>query len=81
MGLVSQLSKCPTNLKWFPSKGIIDEEINIILNKSYERALNILKTHEKELHSLAEALLTDETLDSFEVKAILELNLVGQWNF
>lgn len=50
----------------------IDAEINRLLQESYDRALNILKTHSGELKALAEALLKYETLDGDDVKAILE---------
>lgn len=50
----------------------IDAEIKKILSDSYERAKNILKSHPKELKSLAEALLKYETLDAEDVTAIME---------
>lgn len=50
----------------------IDAEIKKILSESYERAKSILKSHPKELKSLAEALLKYETLDSEDIKAIME---------
>ena len=59
----------------FPSSiilGLIDEEVNILLNESYKRASTLLKNHQKEWKALAEALITYETLDSDEVKAIIE---------
>merc|ERR1719210_2947408 len=54
------------------SKEMIDAEINQLLNESYKRSLNILMTHKKELHLLAEALLKYETLDAADVKTIIE---------
>jgi len=54
------------------SKEMIDAEINQLLNESYKRSLNILVTHKKELHLLAEALLKYETLDAADVKTIIE---------
>jgi len=54
------------------SKEMIDAEINQLLNESYKRSLNILITHKKELHLLAEALLKYETLDAADVKTIIE---------
>lgn len=50
----------------------IDAEIKKILADSYERAKNVLKTHQKELKALAEALLKYETLDAEDIKAIME---------
>ena len=54
------------------TKKIIDSEVNDFLDESYKRAMNILKTHRKELDLLAEALLNYETLDGDEVKTIIE---------
>jgi len=39
--------------------------------ESYERAKNILKTHQREHKMLAEALLKYETLDAGDIKAIM----------
>lgn len=50
----------------------IDAEIKKILSDSYDRAKNVLKTHQKELKALAEALLKYETLDADDIKAIME---------
>ncbi|KAI1289501.1 ATP-dependent zinc metalloprotease YME1 -like protein [Halotydeus destructor] len=50
----------------------IDSEIKRLLQESYERARNILKTNSRELKLIAEALLSHETLDADEVKQILE---------
>ena len=54
------------------TKKTIDSEVNGLLDESYKRAMNILKTHRKELDLLAEALLNYETLDGDEVKTIIE---------
>ncbi|OQR79316.1 ATP-dependent zinc metalloprotease YME1-like [Tropilaelaps mercedesae] len=51
---------------------VIDQEIKRILNESMERAKHILKTHQRELKLLAEALMKHETLDAKEVKLLLE---------
>ena len=51
---------------------LIDEEIKRLMTESYERARNILKTHEHELKLLAETLLIHETLDADQVKRIIE---------
>lgn len=50
---------------------LIDSEIKRILTESYERAKNILKTHQREHKMLAEALLKYETLDAEDIKAIM----------
>lgn len=43
----------------------------ICLQESYERAKNILKTHQREHKMLAEALLKYETLDAEDIKLIM----------
>ncbi|XP_044003272.1 ATP-dependent zinc metalloprotease YME1L [Aphidius gifuensis] len=50
---------------------LIDGEVKRLLQESYERAKNILKTHAKEHKLLAESLIKYETLDVEDVKAIL----------
>lgn len=51
---------------------MLDQEIRRILQESYDRAKNILKTHSNELKILAEALLLHETLDAEQVKRLIE---------
>jgi ATP-dependent metalloprotease len=46
-------------------------ELLLFLQESYERAKNILKTHQREHKMLAEALLKYETLDADDIKAIM----------
>ncbi len=58
------------------TKDNVDSEIRRILNESYERAKNILKTHPTEFKLLAETLLKYETLDASEIKYIIENNRV-----
>jgi len=53
------------------SSDLVDSEIKRILTESYERAKNILKTHQREHKMLAEALLKYETLDAEDIKAIM----------
>ncbi|XP_061111165.1 ATP-dependent zinc metalloprotease YME1L1b isoform X1 [Conger conger] len=54
------------------TQAAIEQEVRILLRDSYERAKNILKTHTKEHKSLAEALLTYETLDAKEIQMVVE---------
>jgi ATP-dependent metalloprotease len=54
------------------TKTVIDTEVNTFLEESYTRAMNVLKTHRKELDLLADALLNYETLDGDEVKSVIE---------
>ena len=51
---------------------IVDQEIKKILQESYDRAKNILKTHSYELKLIAEALLQHETLDVNQIKSLIE---------
>jgi ATP-dependent metalloprotease len=43
----------------------------ICFQESYERAKNILRTHQREHKMLAEALLKYETLDAEDIKSIM----------
>lgn len=54
------------------TQAIIEQEIRALLNDSYERARNILKTYSNEHKKLADALLAHETLDAKEIKLVLE---------
>ncbi|KAF7491547.1 ATP-dependent zinc metalloprotease YME1 -like protein [Sarcoptes scabiei] len=49
----------------------IDNEIKRILQESYDRAKNILKSHSHQHAKLAEALLKHETLNGDEIKQLL----------
>ena len=51
---------------------LIDEEIRIIVDGAYNEATQILKTHKKDLTTLAEALLEYETLSGDEIKTVVE---------
>lgn len=50
---------------------LIDAEIHGIVDAALKRAEDVLKKEEKELHLLAEALLTYETLSGDEIKDVL----------
>ena len=50
----------------------IDEEVRKIIDRNYERAREILKKREGELHSMAKALMKYETLDNTQIKDIME---------
>jgi ATP-dependent metalloprotease len=54
------------------TRRLIDEEVKSILDKQYTQAKSLLKSHEKDLHMLANALLEYETLSLDEIKAILK---------
>jgi len=49
----------------------IDREVRRIVDEGYKRAQDILTTNEKQLHSLASALLEYEALDGAEITSIL----------
>ncbi|GAM26134.1 hypothetical protein SAMD00019534_093090 [Acytostelium subglobosum LB1] len=51
---------------------LIDSEVKLLLDQSYERACVVLKKHSEEHHLLAKALLEYETLNLDEIKSIIE---------
>jgi cell division protease FtsH len=51
---------------------LIDNEIKGLVEGAHARATDILKTHEDQLHLLAQALLEYETLSGEEINALLE---------
>ncbi len=50
----------------------IDSEIRAIIDRNYQRALDILKKNEDKLHLMADALMKYETIDSKQIDAIME---------
>ncbi len=50
----------------------IDEEVRAIIDRNYERARRILKEHEEKLHTMAKALMKYETIDSAQIRDIME---------
>ena len=51
---------------------LIDSETKHLVEEGHERARDILKKHEKELHKLAEGLLEYETLTGAEIRDLLD---------
>jgi cell division protease FtsH len=51
---------------------IIDEEVRKIIDVNYERADKILKENIDKLHMMAKSLMKYETIDSTQVKAIMD---------
>jgi ATP-dependent metalloprotease len=51
---------------------IVEREVKQFLDESYQRARQVLLTHEKELHRLAAALLERETLNREEIVRIVK---------
>ena len=50
----------------------IDEEVRTIIDSNYQRADRILKENIEKLHAMAKALMKYETIDSDQIKAIME---------
>ena len=48
----------------------IDEEVRAIIDKAYERAMEVLTTHKDKLVALAEKLVAEETVDSEEFEKL-----------
>ncbi|KAL1206684.1 ATP-dependent zinc metalloprotease FTSH 11, chloroplastic/mitochondrial [Cardamine amara subsp. amara] len=64
----------PVHIKERPSSDLqsrIDAEVVKLLREAYERVKSLLKRHEKQLHTLANALLEYETLTAEDIKRIL----------
>lgn len=55
----------------------IDEEINDILKRNYDRAMNILKANRDALDRLSEALIIWETLDMKQIQDIIDGKDIG----
>jgi len=51
---------------------LIDQEIQEIINKCYERAKQILTDHKDQLETIAQTLLDVETLDAKQIKSLFE---------
>ncbi|XP_074477263.1 ATP-dependent zinc metalloprotease YME1L1 isoform X2 [Sebastes fasciatus] len=60
------------------TQAAIEQEVRALLQDSYDRAKNLLKTYSKEHKKLADALLTYETLDAKEIQKVLEGKLLDQ---
>eukprot|EP00927_Polykrikos_kofoidii_P066748 TRINITY_DN62312_c0_g1_i1.p1 TRINITY_DN62312_c0_g1~~TRINITY_DN62312_c0_g1_i1.p1 ORF type:complete len:758 (+),score=141.32 TRINITY_DN62312_c0_g1_i1:96-2369(+) len=54
------------------AKRDIDQKTQALLTNAYKRAANYLKQHERELNSLAEALIEFETLSADEIKLAID---------
>jgi cell division protease FtsH len=48
----------------------IDEEVRAIIDKAYDRAMEVLTTHKDKLVNLAEKLVAEETVDSEEFEKL-----------
>ncbi|CAG7909857.1 unnamed protein product [Brassica rapa] len=83
--MVSSCGMCeaigPVHIKERPSSEMqsrIDAEVVKLLREAYERVKSLLKRHEKQLHTLANALLEYETLNAEDIKRILLPNQEGE---
>ena len=56
----------------------IDQEIRTIIDRNYKRAEEILLKHASELELMTEALMLYETIDSDQVKNIMEGRPAGE---
>ena len=50
----------------------IDSEIRAIIDRNYQRAVDLLRDNEDKLHTMADALMKYETIDSGQIDAIME---------
>jgi ATP-dependent metalloprotease len=55
------------------TRQMIEDETRVLVEDAYKRAEDLVKKHEKELHALAKALLTQETLSGRAIKRLLGL--------
>jgi len=55
----------------------IDSEIRTIIDRNYQRSLDILKSNEEKLHLMADALMKYETIDARQIDTIMEGRVPG----
>lgn len=55
----------------------IDSEIRSIIDRNYQRAVDILTEHEDKLHLMADALIKYETIDSSQIDSIMAGKVPG----
>lgn len=58
----------------FISKEVIEQEVQAIMQRNYERAKQVLLHNKGKLEGLAQGLLEQETLDAKEIKEIIRTN-------
>ena len=51
---------------------VIDEELRAIIDRNYERSKSILREYMDKLHAMADALMKYETIDSEQIRDIME---------
>ena len=57
------------------TRAAIEEETRALVQAAYERAKDLLKRHESQLHILAHSLIDKETLSGDEIKELLNMPL------
>lgn len=55
----------------------IDSEVRTLIDRNYQRAVDILKEHEDKLHLMADALMKYETIDSSQIDSIMDGEIPG----
>jgi cell division protease FtsH len=55
----------------------IDSEIRMLIDRNYQRSVDILKEHEEKLHVMADALMKYETIDSSQIDSIMDGKIPG----
>ncbi len=55
----------------------IDSEIRSLIDKNYQRSVDILKENEDKLHVMADALMKYETIDSSQIDSIMDGKVPG----
>ncbi|MEK3884263.1 ATP-dependent zinc metalloprotease FtsH [Paenibacillus sp. PL2-23] len=56
----------------------IDQEMQSIINACYDRAKKLLTEKSKEMHLIAQTLLTEETLEMDQIKNLIENGSIGE---
>jgi len=56
------------------TQAIIDQEVSEIISSSYEKVLDLLRTHRSQLDQIAQELLENETVESRRIREILGLD-------
>ena len=52
-------------------ESMLDMQVKRLVQTAYERAKSVLKQHDKDLHTLAKALLERETMSGTQIKELL----------
>jgi ATP-dependent metalloprotease len=55
------------------TRALVEEEVKRLVSRAYENAKRVLTQHDKDLHTLANALLENETMSGTQIKDLLKL--------